>query len=91
MTRAKAETLLTIDIATLSLEQLQKHRVKLLDAWRESEAEYGYKEAVENGFYAVITSESASGFTPVNPFLTTNLKYKFNETENLLQSMYKTR
>lgn len=48
---AQARKLLTEDIGRMTLEQLQRHRVKLTDAWRESRAEYGMGRAAKDGFY----------------------------------------
>lgn len=50
----KAHQLLTKDIGNMSFEELLKHKVDMLDAWRHSKAEYGYTEAVKNGFYKII-------------------------------------
>ena len=47
----QARKLLTEDIGRMTLEQLQRHRVKLTDAWRESRAEYGMGQAAMDGFY----------------------------------------
>lgn len=68
-----AQSLLYKDIEAMSLEQLQAHRVRLIDAWRESRAEYGFSQAVKNGFYQRIASESANGFLPTDIWLTVNL------------------
>ncbi len=88
MKRTAAEKLLTYDFTKMSLEKLQKFRVKILDAWRESQAEYGEVQAVKDGYYAVITSESASGYVPVNLWLTQNLNQRFLEVEKRLQQLY---
>lgn len=77
----QAENLLTVDINCLSLEQLQRHRVKLTDAWRESRAEYGMMHAIVNGFYIPIASESITGYTPKNIWLTHCLEYALQEVE----------
>lgn len=84
----QAKRLLTVDFSRFDLEKLQKFHVKLIDAWRESRADYGYMQAVQNGFYAVIASESAKGFKPVDIWLERNLLTRLNEVENALQSMY---
>ncbi len=88
MKRTSAEKLLTYDYNSMSLEELQKFRVKILDAWRESQAEYGEAQAVKDGYYAVIASESAGGYVPVNLWLTKNLNQRFLEVENRLQQLY---
>ena len=46
-----AMRLTTLDINSMTLEQVQRHKVRLLDAWRESRAQYGFEQAVVNGFY----------------------------------------
>ena len=84
----QARKLLSVDFSNLDLEKLQKLHVNLLDAWRESRADYGYMQAVNNGFYAVISSESAKGFTPVDIWLERNLLTRITEVERILQSMY---
>lgn len=68
-----ARKLLSEDYKAMSLEQLQTHRVRLIDAWRESRAEYGFSQAVKNGFYQRIASESTNGFSPTDIWLTVNL------------------
>lgn len=85
----QARNLLSADCSNFDLERLQKYHVKLMDAWRESRADYGYPQAVNNGFYSVISSESASGFTPVDVWLEHNLTVKLQETEALLEKFYK--
>lgn len=75
----KANELLKIDINYLPLEELQKHKVKIIDAWRHSNAAYGFEQAVEEGFYCVLSSESANGFVPVDLWLTHNLSNRIDE------------
>ena len=72
----QAKRLLTVDFSRFDLEKLQKFHVKLIDAWRESRADYGYMQAVQNGF------------KPVDIWLERNLLTRLNEVENALQSMY---
>ena len=69
---AQARRLLTEDVGVMDLEQLQKHKVKVIDAWRESRADYGMTQAVRNGFY-LQTGENASEHTPKDLWLTQNL------------------
>lgn len=68
-----AQTLAVMDISTMPLEALQRHKVKLLDAWRESRAEYGMEQAVRDGFYVPMADVGASGFIPKDKWLTQNL------------------
>lgn len=84
MTLRQAQALCQKDIHSMSLEELQKHRVKLLDAYRESNLEYGEKEAYENGFLVPFEDVSGKGFIPKDKFLTTNLKWLISETEKLI-------
>ena len=70
----QAKALVGVDIDGFDIEKLRRHRVKVLDAWRESKAEHGFGQAVKDGFYKVIASESASGFSPADIWLTHNLE-----------------
>lgn len=88
MKRQTAEKLLTEDFSKMSLEQLQKYRVKLLDALRESTAEYGYEQAVKDGYYRPMGDPGASGFSPRNIHLSTNLNHRFLEVDRKLQEIY---
>lgn len=81
MTYNQAKNLLTKNIENMTLEQLQKHKIALLDAWRHSEGFFGEVTAVKNGFYLVLASESAKGYTPRDIWLTTKLKARYYETE----------
>lgn len=69
---AQARRLLAEDVDTMTLEQLQKYKVKVIDAWRESRAYYGIGQAVRDGFY-LQTGEDASEYTPKDLWLTQNL------------------
>lgn len=84
----KARALLRVDISKLSLEQLQQHKVKLIDAWRESKAAYGTAQAVADGFYKVIGSESASGYSPTDIWLTHSLGQRLDEVELKEREVY---
>lgn len=61
---AKARELSRLNIGEMNLEQVQKHKVRLLDAWRESKAFYGFEQAVRDGFYKVVVDSAASGYFP---------------------------
>ena len=87
MTYNAAKHLLQRPIKDLSLKELQAHYVRLIDAWRESKAEYGFKQAVDDGFYVPILCNYAEGFTPKDMFLTSNLSTRMYEVEKLLQQM----
>lgn len=69
---AQARRLLAEDVETMTLERLQKYRVKVIDAWRESRADYGIAQAVRDGFY-LQTGENASDHRPKDLWLTQNL------------------
>lgn len=68
-----AKRLITLDISTMTLEQVQRHRVRLLDAWRENQAQYGFSQAVRDGFYRVVIDSGAQGFVPRDLWLTDRL------------------
>lgn len=69
---AQAKRLVSEDIETMTIEQLQRYKVKVIDAWRESRADYGIAQAVRDGFY-LQTGEDASEYTPKDLWLTQNL------------------
>ena len=74
---AQARKLVAENVATMTLEQLQRYRVKVIDAWRESRADYGIAQAVRDGFY-LQTGENASEHTPKDLWLTQNLVKKLD-------------
>ena len=74
---AQARKLVAENVATMTLEQLQRYRVKVIDAWRESRADYGIAQAVRDGFY-LQTGENASEHTPKDLRLTQNLVKKLD-------------
>ncbi len=74
-----AKELTRIDINTLSLEQLQKHKVKVHDAMLQSEAFWGMGQAIMDGYYIGVVDSAASGYSPRDMFLTTNLSYIYGE------------
>lgn len=77
-----AKRLTTLDISTMSLIQVQKHKVRLLDAWRESRAEYGFAQAVRDGFYRIVVDSGAQGFVPRDMWLTDRLNYCLDAATN---------
>lgn len=80
MTRRKAEELLRKPIDGMSLEQIQAHKVKLVDAWRESRGEHGMEQALKDGYCAIVTDAFVPPFpAPVNIWLTKNLEYRMDE------------
>ena len=70
-----ARNLTTLDINSMTLEQLQRHRVRLLDAWRESRAQYGFAQAVKDGFYRIVVDSAAEGFVPRDMWLTDRINH----------------
>lgn len=74
-----ARNLLTRPIEGMSLEQIQRHKVRLIDAWRESRGDFGFDQAVRDGFFKVLVSESASGYVPADFWLTQNLGTRLDE------------
>ena len=76
-----ARELLREPIQGMTLEQLQRHRVRLHDAWRESKAGSGFAQAVRDGFFKVLESESASGYVPADMWLTHNLEWQIEKVE----------
>ncbi len=73
-----ARRLTTMDISAMSLTQAQRHKVRLLDTWRESRAQYGFAQAVRDGFYRVVVNSGAQGFVPRDMWLTNRLNYCLN-------------
>lgn len=73
-----AKRLVSVDINGLTLEGVQRHKVRLLDAWRESNGEYGVEQAYRNGFLVPVVDSSASGWAPRDIFLTENLRAAFD-------------
>lgn len=85
----QAQKLIQVVTENMTLEQLQKYKVKVIDAWRESRADYGMAQAVRDGFY-IQTGENASEYTPKDLWLTLNLAHKLDEidrTERKLLSL----
>lgn len=76
----QARRLVSENIGTMTLEQLQKHKVKALDAWRESRGDYGMAQALRDGFY-IQTGENASEHTPKDLWLTQNLVKRLDEID----------
>jgi len=68
------------NIGDMSLEQLQRHKVRLVSASYEAHAEYGFEQAVRDGFYMRIASESAAGYTPRHLWLQNSLKFHLDQT-----------
>ncbi len=89
MTRIQAENLLKTDFKNLSYENFLKYRVKVIDALRESEAEYGYEQAVKDGYYVLVGDAGAKGFSPKNIWLTHELSQRMNEINKVYEKVLK--
>lgn len=76
-----AKRLTTLDINSMTLEQVQRHKVRLLDAWRESRAQYGFEQAVSDGFYRIVADSAAQGYTPRDMWLTNRIHYCLEAAE----------
>ena len=76
-----ARELTMLDIDSMTLKQIQRHKVRLLDAWRESRAEYGFLQAVNDGFYRIVVDSAAEGFVPRDMWLTDRLNSCLNAAE----------
>ena len=74
-----AKELVRVNINALSLEQLQKHKVKVHDAMLQSEAFFGMGQAIMDGYYVHVHDSSSNFWTPRDMFLTTNLSYIYGE------------
>lgn len=81
MTYQTAKTLLRTNIDTLSLVAIHRLKVRIIDAWRESKATYGFVQAVKNGFYQIVEDSAASGFSPRDMWLTYQLEYMLDTIE----------
>lgn len=68
----------------MSVTDLQKHRVNILDAWRESRAEYGIPQAIRDGFLISIPEMGVDAVVPVDYWLTHNLSKRLDEIDVIL-------
>ena len=73
MNRKKAESLLQVDVNTLSPSELQKHKVQMLDAWRYAKGDYG----TDNDFFVSIPELRA--YVPANYWLLKNIETRLDE------------
>ncbi len=87
---AQAKRLVSEDIETMTIEQLQRYKVKVIDAWRESRADYGIAQAVRDGFY-LQTGEDASEYTPKDLWLTQNLTRRLDAIDRREHEMFRQR
>ncbi len=74
----------------MTIEQLQRYKVKVIDAWRESRADYGIAQAVRDGFY-LQTGEDASEYTPKDLWLTQNLTRRLDAIDRREYEMFRQR
>jgi hypothetical protein len=87
---AQAKRLVSEDIEMMTIEQLQRYKVKVIDAWRESRADYGIAQAVRDGFY-LQTGEDASEYTPKDLWLTQNLTRRLDAIDRREHEMFRQR
>lgn len=87
---AQAKRLVSEDIETMTIEQLQRYKVKVIDAWRESRADYGIAQAVRDGFY-LQTGEDASEYTPKDLWLTQNLTRRLDAIDRREHEIFRQR
>lgn len=83
MNLKKARRLLRMDIAVLSLEQLQKYNVDLIDAWRYAKGDYGNR----NDFFVYVPEIRA--YIPTDKWLQVNLETRMGEVDARLQKYYR--
>ncbi len=87
---AQAKRLVSKNIEMMTIEQLQRYKVKVIDAWRESRADYGIAQAVRDGFY-LQTGEDASEYTPKDLWLTQNLTRRLDAIDRREHEMFRQR
>lgn len=87
---AQAKRLVSEDIEMMTIEQLQRYKVKVIDAWRESRADYGIAQAVRDGFY-LQTGEDASEYTLKDLWLTQNLTRRLDAIDRREHEMFRQR
>lgn len=80
MTIKTAQNLLRENYMNMTPEQLQRFRVRLIDALYECDGKtYGMARAVKDGFMKILESDSASGFVPSDMWLQHNLSWTLGE------------
>ena len=80
MTLKTAQNLLRENYMNMTPEQLQRFRVRLIDALYECDGKtYGMARAVKDGFMKILESDSASGFVPSDMWLQHNLSWTLRE------------
>ena len=90
MKAGTARRLMVRNINGLSFEELQKHKIRLLDAWRESTGEYwGIPQAVRDGYMIRVLCDEPDGpvYVPKDLWLSVNLRSAYDracEQEKLL-------
>lgn len=71
----------------MTIQTVQAHRVRLIDAARQSEAENGFEAAVKDGFYRVFMEPGYKpGFVPTDLWLSRNLWERVEEARILISS-----
>lgn len=87
---AQAKRLVSEYIEMMTIEQFQRYKVKVIDARRESRADYGIAQAVRDGFY-LQTGEDASEYTPKDLWLTQNLTRRLDAIDRREHEMFRQR
>ena len=79
MTLKTAQGLLRENYRAMPLEQLQRFRVRLVDALYHADGKYGMGVGVAEGFFKILESDSASGYVPSDMWLAHNLNWTLGE------------
>ena len=87
---AQARRLLAEDVGVMNLEQLQKHKVKVIDDWRESRADYGMAQAMRDGFYLPV-GQGDGDYIPKDAWLTWNLSHRLDAIDLREQELLRQR
>ena len=73
----------------MPLEKLQRHKVRLLDAWREATAFWGMEQAVRDGFMLDATTHSTTGYRPADCWLAHNLNSAYERAKERERALLK--
>lgn len=68
---------------------IQKAKVCFIDCLWYLRGEHGYWESVKRGFLLAVECESASGFSPKDPYLEKNVHYLLNQLEQRERTLLK--
>lgn len=87
MTFKKAKDIMRKNIDIMSIEDLQKHHVALIDIYQMASGRYGYN----NEFFKAMFDDAAEGYTPRDMFMITNLNYLLDKVEEKLNKFYQSK